>query len=64
MGRKKQEPTYIKSIRVNEDIVTGKNDIEQLFNNWKMNYPGLNDWIGHGLNELEEGMKELIDKIR
>ena len=40
------------------------NDIEQLFNNWKMNYPGLNDWIGHGLNELEEGMKELIDKIR
>ena len=46
------------------EIEEGKNDIEQLFNNWKMDYPGLNDWIGHGLNELEEGMKELIDKIR
>ena len=46
------------------DIEQGKNDIEQIFNNWKMEYPGLNDWVGHGLNELEEGMKELINKIR
>ena len=29
------------------EIEEGKNDIEQLFNNWKMNYPGLNDWIVH-----------------
>ena len=46
------------------EIEEGKNDIEQIFNNWKMEYPGLNDWVGHGLNELEEGMKELINKIR
>ena len=46
------------------EIEEGKNDIEQIFNNWKMQYPGLNDWAGHGLDELEKGLKELIDIMK
>ena len=46
------------------EIEEGKNDIEQIFNNWKMEYPGLNEWVGHGLDDLEKGMKELINKIK
>lgn len=39
------------------------NDINQIFNNWKMNYPSLNEWAGGGLQKLEKGIKELIDKL-
>ena len=48
-----------------EDIAIKKdtNDINQIFNNWKMQYPSLNDWAGGGLQKIEQGIKDLTNKI-
>lgn len=48
-----------------EDIAVKKdtNDINQIFNNWKTQYPSLNDWAGGGLQKIEQGVKDLINKI-
>ena len=48
-----------------EDIAVKKdaNDINQIFNNWKTQYPSLNDWVGGGLQKIEQGVKDLINKI-
>ena len=51
MGRKKQEPTYIKSIRVNEDI---KEFLEQL--------PNANLFVLQLLEDTEEFKKYIANK--
>ena len=51
MGRKKQEPTYIKSIRVNEDI---KEFLEQL--------PNANLFVLQLLEDTEEFKKYITNK--
>ncbi len=51
MGRKKQEPTYIKSIRVNQDI---KEFLEQL--------PNANLFVLQLLEDTEEFKKYITNK--
>ena len=51
MGRKKQEPTFIKSIRVNEDI---KDFLEQL--------PNANLFVLQLLEDTEEFKKYIANK--
>ena len=51
MGRKKQEPTFIKSIRVNEDI---KEFLEQL--------PNANLFVLQLLEDTEEFKKYIANK--
>ena len=51
MGRKKQEPTFIKSIRVNEDI---KEFLEQL--------PNANIFVLQLLENTDEFKKFIADK--